>query len=293
MKDLFQRISLLVFKLLRTSLKLCPESIKIKIGKIFGSIMMLVSSKRRGITYNNIKQSGITHSDYEIRTIMKESYQNLGITLVELLTIDTYNFNAPISKVNYSNIELIEEAKSKGKGVILLSGHFGNWELLAYSASVILKRVLHIVIKYQMNPYTDAYLRNLRQRSGNQLIDMNKAGMTLVKAIKYNDIIAMLSDQRAGTNEGLELEFLGRKARTYKAPATLALKFKTPIIVGFAIRDSNNNYNVDLVEIDHSDLDDSPNGVEELTKRYLKLLEDTIKLNPGLWAWQHNRWKLD
>jgi KDO2-lipid IV(A) lauroyltransferase len=255
--------------------------------------MIIASAKRKKITFNNIKNSNLDYSDDEIRKILKESYQNLGITLVELLTIDTYDFNSTSPKVYYSNIEIIKQAKEKGNGVILLSGHFGNWELLAFSASVLLEEALHIVIKYQMNPYTDKYLRNLRQRSGNELIDMNKAGLTMVKAIKNNNIIAMLSDQRAGKNEGFKLEFLGREASTYKAPALLALKFKTPIIVGFAVRDKRNNYKVHLIELDHSDLEDNTEGVEELTKRYLSLLENAIRENPGLWAWQHNRWKIN
>jgi len=293
MKNLIQKISLVLFKILRSILKILPESIKVLLGKIFGLVMMYVSSERKAITYENIKNSNLEYSDIEIKSIVKQSYQNLGITLVELLTIDTYDYKSSKPKVNYSNIEIIKKAKEKGKGVILLSGHFGNWELLAYSASILLNEALHIVIKYQMNPYTDKYLRNLRQRSGNELIDMNKAGLTMVKAIKNNNIIAMLADQRARKNEGLELMFLGKVARTYKAPALLALKFGTPIIVGFAVRDTDHNYNVELVELDHSDLEDNAEGIEELTKRYLRLLENAIKKDPGLWAWQHNRWKLN
>lgn len=293
MKDLIQRISLLLFKLLRTFLKVIPEQFKIAIGKLFGIALILASSKRKKITFDNIKSSSLNKTDGEINKILRESYQNLGITLVELLTIDTYDFNSASAKVQYSNIELITQAKERGNGVILLSGHFGNWELLAYSAGKLLSETIRLVIKYQMNPYTDRYLRNLRQRSGNQLIDMNKAGMSLVKALKHNDLIALLTDQRAGRNEGLLLDFLGRPARVYKAPALLALKFNTPVLVGFAVRDNDNNYKVDLVEIDHTDLEDNAEGVEELTKRYLELLEKAIEKNPGQWAWQHNRWKLD
>lgn len=293
MKKLIQKTSLLLFKLFRTILIQLPEGLKVSIGKIIGLFLMFLSSKRRRITYSNIKNSNLELNEIEINRIVKESYQNLGITLVELLTIDKYDFNSHTPKVKFKNIELIKEVKKRGKGVILLSGHFGNWELLAYSAAILLKEPLHIVVKYQMNPYTDYYLRNLRRRGGNQLIDMKKAGINLVKILKSNGIIAMLSDQRAGKNEGLDLPFLSKTARTYKAPAVLALKFNTPIVIGFAIRDKNNNYNVELVELKHSDLENDDNGIEILTKRYLELLELEISKNPGHWAWQHKRWKLD
>lgn len=293
MKKLSQQISLLLFKLLRTVLSYVPENRKIRFGRIVGLLLKYASAKRRKVTEHNIRSSYLGYSDREVNKIVTESYQNLGITLVELLTIDKYDFSKTNPKVKFSNIELIKEVKSRGKGVILLSGHYGNWELLAYSASILLGLPLHIVVKYQMNPYTDVYLRNLRRRGGNQLIDMKKAGISLVKLIKKNEIIALLSDQRAGKNEGIILPFLGRQASAYKAPAVLALKFDTPIVVGFAVRDDNNNYKVDLVELKHNDLENNDEGIAELTKRYLKLLESAIEENPGHWAWQHNRWKLN
>lgn len=293
MKKLLQKISLVLFKLLRTLLSYVSENNKIKFGKFIGIILKYASTKRRNITEENIRRSNLGYNNSQLSKIITESYQNLGITLVELLTIDKYDFSKANHKVKFSNIKLIKEVKSRGNGVILLSGHYGNWELLAYAASILLKLPLHIVVKYQMNPYTDVYLRNLRIRGGNQLIDMKKAGISLVKLIKKNEIIALLSDQRAGNNEGIELPFLGRQASAYKAPAVLALKFDTPIVVGFAVRDENNNYNVDLVELKHNDLENNDEGIAELTKRYLKLLESAIEDNPGHWAWQHNRWKMN
>lgn len=293
MKVLTQKIALVFFKLLRTFLLKISEKNKVKIGKVIGQFMMIISPKRKRITLKNIKKSSLNLSLNRYNEIVRGSYENLGITLVELLTIDSYDFHQTNPKIEFKNIELILDAQSRGNGVILLSGHFGNWELLAYSVGVLLNTAIHIVIKYQMNPYTDKYLRNLRQRSGNQLIDMHKAGSTIVKMLKNNGIIAMLADQRAGKNEGLTLDFLGRPASTYKAPATLALKLNSPIIIGYPIRDENNNYKITLQEIDHSDLDDNQEGIETLTKRYLESLERAIIDNPTLWAWQHNRWKID
>lgn len=278
--------------MLRTLLLRISERNKVSIGKIFGYFMILASHKRKKITYNNITKSSL-NSSLKTNDIVKQSYQNLGITLMELLTIDKYDYRKNNPKVQFTNIELIKEAQSRGKGVILLSGHFGNWELLAYSAGILLNQAINIIIKYQMNPYTDRYLRALRQCSGNKLIDMHKAGSTIVKILKNNGIIAMLADQRAGKNEGITMNFLGRPARVYSAPAKLALKFDTPIIVGYPKRDKENNYTISLEEIPHNDLEDNDLGIETITQRYLQSLEKAITDNPELWAWQHNRWKRD
>jgi KDO2-lipid IV(A) lauroyltransferase len=292
MKRIFQKISFYFFKLLRALLLRLSENSKVNIGKVFGILMMFVSAKRRRITYDNIeKVSSLKGRD--IDRIAKASYQNLGITLIELLTIDKYDYKRAEPKVAFSNIELISSVQSRGNGVILLSGHYGNWELLAYSAGVLLEKTINIIIKYQMNPFTDRYLRNLRQRGGNRLIDMHKAGSSIIKVLKGNGIIAMLADQRAGKNEGIILDFLGRQARVYSSPAKLALRLQAPIIVGYPVRDEKNNYQIELKEIIHSDLENNEEGIHVLTKRYLETLEEAIDRNPELWAWQHNRWKIN
>lgn len=292
MKVKLQKLSLLFFKFFRTLLKITPESIKVSIGKLLGFFFKLASSKRRRITEDNIRKSDLQLSEIKLAETVKKSYQNLGITLVELLTIDTYNFFKSKPKVSYSNIEVINNALEKGNGVILLSGHFGNWELLAYSAGVILNKPLNVVVKYQMNPFTDKYLRNLRQRGGNVLFDMNKAGRKLIQILKTNGIVAMLADQRAPKKDSLLFDFMGREAQTFKAPATLALKFNSPIITGFAVRDADNNYIVDLVELEMSDLNNDEEGIKILTQRYISLLEEYISSNPDHWSWQHKRWQL-
>lgn len=292
MKVKFQKLSLFFFKLFRTILKLFPEKVKIFIGKGLGLIFRFLSGKRKRITIENLRKSSLELSEKQINTIVNQSYENLGLTLVELLTIDTYDFNNQIPKVQYQNVEIINQALEKKKGVILLSGHFGNWELLAYSAGVLLNKPLNVVVKYQMNPFTDKYLRNLRQRGGNVLLDMNKAGRKLVSTLKNNGIIAMLADQRAPEKDSIVLDFMGREARTFKAPATLALRLGSPIIVGFAVRNSDYNYEVKLVQLEMSDLENNEEGIKQLTKRYLELLESYIKEYPSLWSWQHKRWQM-
>lgn len=292
MKTKIQKLSLLFFKFFRTFLKVTPEAIKISIGKFIGFIFQYASTERRKITEDNIRKSNLRLSGNDVKDIIKQSYQNLGITLVELLTIDTYDFYSSNPKVKFNNIEVINSALQKGNGVILLSGHCGNWESLAYCAGELLDKPLNAVVKYQMNPFTDKYLRNIRQRSGNKLLDMNKAGRKMVQILKENGIIAMITDQRAPKKDSIIMDFMGREAQTFKAPAVLALKFGSPIFTGFAVRDKNYNYSVDLVQLETSDLKNDDDGIRKLTKRYIEQLEKYIHENPGNWSWQHKRWQM-
>lgn len=289
LSNLFIALLLYIF---RAFVILLPDSIRIKIGRLIGRSLILLSGKRKRITLENIRLSSLDLDDSQVYQVMKESYENLGITLVELMVIDKYTKEELKRKIKFKNLELIKNAHKEGNGVILLSAHYGNWELLAYAAGIFLNNPINIVVKYQMNPYADKMLRNLRKRGGNKLFDMKKAAISMVKLLKSGDIVALLADQRANKDSDLILKFLGRDAIVYRAPGTLALKMGSPVIIGFAERDINGTYTVDLKEIKVDDSKFNEENVKLFTEEYLKLMENQIKKVPGQWAWQHNRWEI-
>lgn len=193
--------------------------------------------------------------------------------------------------IKYDNIELIDELLKKGKGLLLLSGHYGNWEYLAFSAGTLTGKPLNIVVKPQKNKKLDRILNTYRTKNGNKIIPMNKAAIEIVRIIKNKGMVALLADQAASKEKDIFVNFFGRPAVTYESPAKLALKFDIPIIIGFAERQDNYKYKVHLQEIKYDDLKNEENAIELLTQRHVALLEEQIRKNPSQWAWQHNRWK--
>lgn len=101
----------------------------------------------------------------------------------------------------------------------------------------------------------------------------------------------MLADQRAPAESTLWLPFFGAYVPVHALPATLALRFRLPVILGFARRQPDGRYWVKLEELPTDDLPETPEGVEELTRRYLERVEACIRERPELWLWQHRRWK--
>ena len=267
------------------------SGLRVSTGKLIGNILVILSKKRRGITFDNISKAYPELNKNEINIILKNSYQNLGITLIELLYIKKLSNEELKNNIEYENIELIEELLSRGKGLLLLSGHYGNWEYLAYSAGIFTGKQLNVIVKNQKNKILNKILNQYRSKSGNNLIPMNKAALEIIRVIKNKGMVALLADQAASKTKDIFVDFFGRPAITYEAPAKLALKFDIPIIMGFAERQGNNKYKVKLHEIKYDDLKNNENAVELLTQRHVKILEDQIKLNPNQWAWQHNRWK--
>ena len=262
-----------------------------RFGEIIGDILRLASSGRKNITLENIAKSFPEKDRTWHISVMKDSYRNLGITLAELLALPSFEENDIREMIKYENAELINEIYSRGKGLMLLSGHYGNWELLAYSAGLYSQIPITIIVKPQKNKYADELLNKYRTQAGNEVISMYHSARKVFKILRNGGALALLADQSASKEDDIFIEFFGRKASTFQSPAFLALKLDVPIIMGFAVRQPDYTYRVRLQEIRHDDLDPDEEGIKELSRRHVKMLENAIREHPGLWAWQHRRWK--
>jgi KDO2-lipid IV(A) lauroyltransferase len=120
---------------------------------------------------------------------------------------------------------------------------------------------------------------------------MYNAARTIVSELRKGNMIALLADQSATKDKDLFVDFFGRPAATYESPAAMALRLNAPIVMGFAVRQKDGTYTVRLREIPFDDIKDREDAVSILTERHVKELENQIRLVPGLWAWQHKRWK--
>ena len=260
-------------------------------GEIIGDLFRIISKKRRKITLNNIALSFPEKENKWHKNIMKLSYRNLGITMMELMAFPKLTVDDFHKYIKYENFELIEELKSRGNGIILLSGHFGNWELIAFTVGLFSGISVTVIVKPQSNKYIDKILNKYRSLGGNNMVNMANAARAIVKCLKNNGAIGLLVDQSADWQKDLFVDFFGRTAATYEAPASLSLKYKSPIVMGFPIRQDDYTYKIRLIELKTDDLDDSKESVRILTERHVKVLEDVIRENPGMWSWQHKRWK--
>ncbi len=267
------------------------DHFRINLGRLIGDILRVISQKRYGITLDNIAKSFPDKSISDCKNIAAKSYQNLGITMMELMAIPKMSEDYLKQKVVYENIELINELGKKGNGVILLSGHYGNWELLAYTAGYFTGIPVTIIVKPQRNKIADSTLNTYRTYHNNKVVSMYKAARPIVSELRKGNMVALLADQSATKDKDIFVDFFGRPAATYESPAAMALRLNAPIVIGFSERQSDGKYRVKLQEIPHEDLKDREDAVQILTERHVKVLENQIRKIPELWAWQHKRWK--
>lgn len=256
-----------------------------------GTLLRWLSSSRARVTLDNLRRAFPEMSEQERITIQRASYYNLGITFVEILMFPHLTPAETRAMVEFRNLHFIEDEYQHKNGLVLLSGHYGNWELLAFALPLFVDLPISVIVMPQSNNYAEMYLNWYRARTGNQLIPMDKAARTMIECLKTGEAIALLADQAATPETDVFVPFFGHDACTYEAPAVLSLRYNAPIIVGFAERLPDGNYLVELQRIPSEDLKNTREGVRELTNRHVKVLEEYIRKRPELWSWQHKRWK--
>jgi Kdo2-lipid IVA lauroyltransferase/acyltransferase len=175
--------------------------------------------------------------------------------------------------------------------LIMLSGHFSNWELIALATGSAVQTPITIIVKTQTNKIVDAVINKHRTKLGNIVVPMELSVREILSTISRGGIVAMVADQSA-PKESVFVEFFGRAVATFQGPAVFALRTAAPLQMGVMVRQPDFTYEVIFEEIDYSDISEyNEKNVYELTQRHTALLEKYIRLYPDQWMWTHRRWK--
>ena len=227
-------------------------------------------------------------SGREIESILREMWGNLGRTVAEYAHLD--KFSSGKQRIEIANLDIAHRALATGKGVLFISGHFGNWEAMPIGAY---RHGIEggIVYRPLNHPYVDRWI--VKQRLKNGMKDQIAKGahgtrriFTLLRAGKP---IFMLVDQK--TNEGLPVPFFGRAAMTTPAPAALALKLGAFIVPISNERLRGARFRMAVHEpIVFAPTGDHGRDVLALTTRINEVIEEQVRHRPSQWLWIHRRW---
>lgn len=255
-----------------------------------GSIAYDVLKIRRKIVQKNLGHTFPDKSPEEIDSLARMVYHRQALNIIEVLRISLIKDKADASKLlDIDGREFMEKTRGAGKGGVVVSAHFGNWELLGVCTGMLVTP-MNIVIKKLKNPFIDARMNALRTKNGNNVIDKRNALRTGLDILKKGGVVTVLGDQ-SDPKAGFMTEFLGRRATAFLGPSFLALKAGVPIFIGMCRRQKNGRYLVEVEEVKSSDLSFCKEDVRELTKRYTRKIEQYIYRYPEEWFWMHDRWK--
>jgi len=262
-----------------------------RLGVYLGSLGYYVVSRRRKIALENLRYAFPEKSERELRTIAKGAFRNFAITFTELLWFPNLTDEIIRQVVHIRNPEVITESYRTGKGLILLAGHFGNWELIALAVGRLTGIPFTIIVQRQNNHLVDEVINRHRTLFGNRVVPKGASIREILRTLQERRVVAIAPDQ-SGPTEGPYVTFFGRTVSAHQGPAVFALKSGAPVIMGFMVRQQDGAYEVTLEEVPSADLTAyNDQTMLELTQRYTSLLEKYIRRYPDHWLWLHRRWK--
>jgi len=263
------------------------------LARLLGWVMYTVDKRHRQVGIDNLRLAyGEQMTEAERDQMVRGVYRHFCMMLMEIFhtpkTINLANYRKYITLVGH---EPILERMLSNEPMILLSGHYGNWEMAGYVFGLF-GFPTYSVARALDNPYLDRYLRSFREQTGQRMIPKAGGYDQIVEVLQTNKPLSMLADQDAG-QRGMFVDFFGRQASTHKAIALLAIEHNAPIMVGVARRIGPGfRYELRCAEIiQPSELSGGADDVKLLTQRYTSALEDLIRRDPSQYLWLHRRWK--
>ena len=265
-------------------LKFFPYRSRIHTGSLIFRIFIspLTGNKKR--IENNLNFVMPNLLENEKSELAARCLNNIGMTMFELLSPKEFKLAGQRAKVLGPGIALLERARDESKPVILISGHFGNYDVIR--ANLISKGYeLGALYRPMNNPYFNAtYLKSI-SNIGVPLFARGNSGMAeMMKFLRHGKSIALLIDQHMSNGE--PLKFFGKTAFTATSAAKMALKYDAILMPFFVLRKGRTS-DFDLhfeAPIEHS------NPIK-MTQDFNDRLEARVKENPDQWLWTHKRWK--
>ena len=281
----------LLFRVIVLVIDILPYRLAPVLGHSLGRIIRFIDRKHTRIAAINLARSrGICPAD-DIPAFIDRLYAHFGLALVESLMIPRFMKRQQISRyVKLKGFERFNTFQREGRGVILVIGHLGNWELIAL-AVCLAGYPLNSLARPIQNPWIDRYLTRFRVQTGQKIIPKHRAMGEMIRVLGRKEILVIQVDQDA-RRSGVNVDFFGRPATTHRSPAVLSLRFDAPIVMVNIYREGEIHHAEVVDPIYPEDYRDDPDPVRALTQAYTRQMETAIRAHPEQWfIWVHERWK--
>lgn len=262
-----------------------------RIGERIGALGYRPLGIRRGIVERQIAAAFPDHSADEVRRIARAAYEHLGRSALETALVPSLGKDGVLSVFEgCTGWDVVENALAGGKGVILVTGHLGNWELGAsYTAARGLP--LDAIVRGMANKQFDAYLNSTRTALGVTVVHDADAVRRTPRSLRENRGVAFVADQGVKGLASTFVDFFGRPAKTPRGPAVFALRLEVPVVFGTAIRMPSGKYRMIFEAIPVTPTGDREKDVDTIVATYTRVLENWVRKYPEQYFWHHRRWR--
>ena len=277
-------LTYLILRLISLKLYIIPRRINIKFGRAFGSLMYYVFPLRKSVAITNLNIAFKEKNHEEKKSLLLKVYQHYGILTFEFLQMY-------YKKIKFDNFILDDETKrilSTKSGIILMTAHIGNWEMITSIISKY-KKVTGIVRK-QKNSGGNKFFSECRAIKNVSLVANKGSKRKMLYALNNGEVLLLATDQNAKKN-GTYIDFFGEQASIPKGAGHFYYSTKSTLVIGFCILNENLQYEFKLRAIKiNKNIEQKENTIVEVNRIYSKLLQDEIIKYPEQYFWFHKKW---
>lgn len=287
--DTLNDIAFRIIKIFFYLLGSLPRKQAHHLSELLGRLWFRADIRHRRITLDNLTRAfGGEKGPDEIEGIARRVFKNIFLILFEIgwcLHLRPDDFNKYFKLQN-------RFSGNEEKGVLILTGHVGNWEMMPI-VSAIAKHTANVLYRPLDYVPLERFFAQNRTRFGAKLVSKDRALLRVFKALKRQESVVMLLDQNVGWHKGVFVDFFGRRACTSYGLAFIALKASAPVVPVFVVRNADGSgFTAEIgPEIPLVKTGDHQKDLEENTQRYNDALEAVIRRHPDQWFWVHRRWK--
>jgi len=268
-----------------------PLPLALALADILGLAAFLVARKYARITIENLESVfGGEKTAPEIRRIARQVFRNIAKNAVELVRFPKISKENIDGLIGMEGGRILDRELSKGNGIVIVTGHIGNWEMMAITLRIKGYAGVAVGKRIYFHKY-DEYLNSLRRHHDVNIVYRDDSPRKILKVLKSNGIVGIVADQDVDSVEGVFVNFLGRKAYTPAGPAVLAKATGASLVPVVMIRDGRRHRLIVNEPIELADTGNKEADVVANTQRWSDVLESYIRRYPDQWVWMHRRWK--
>lgn len=267
-----------------------PHAASRRLGARLGALAHAVDRPHRRIADENLAAAMPELDTDARRRLVADCFRHFGELFADVLSARRFDLSAFCRRGDVVGLDHLRTAEQAGRGLLLLTAHYGNWEILHFYATIA-GGPISVVGRPPDNPHFDRALRRVRERFGNRVIDKRGSVREMFRVVRSGGRLGLLIDQRVRAEEAIDVEFFGRPAWTSPIVARLALKCGAPIVPTFGDHLPGGRYRVEFHTPIWPEGRDDDATTHALTRRCLAVCEEVIRAAPARWLWLHRRWK--
>lgn len=269
-----------------------PHKLIAGIGRLTGILIYNIDVRHRRIVRRNLSFVYPEWPAEKVKETSRRIFENLGITLLEICQMTCFSGDNIIKKVKIRGEEHLLDAMQNHKGVVLISAHIGNWEIVPLFWPLYFKTPITVVARELEHKIIDRWIYGLRSRFGSTVIYKDVAMPEMIRTLRQDKTIAILIDQGTRSSLGVKIKFFNKFVTATSGAALLAMRCKSPVVPGFCIRNEDGTFTLNLEKpLFLKRTGDLSADLKSNTQIMTDAIEEAVRKNPEQWFWVHKRWR--